>query len=143
MHRVPAGMLSMSLMLNSPCFVNLHIGAPMTLSISVLTSIHGLLSSAAKAFAAFLTIAVFPSVCRCWSFNTSSVVRTFLLGFISQSPFADCRADSGRRAIAHTDANFLDCLVANPGIALLQSCNAAPVHGVGPAIRPLGLAPAW
>src|SRR6516164_402065 len=87
MHRVPAGMLSMSLMLNSPCFVNLHIGAPMTLSISVLTSIHGLLSSAAKAFAGFLTIAVFPrwaSACLCWSFNTSSVVRTFLFGFISQ-----------------------------------------------------------
>src|SRR5262249_33347111 len=87
MHRVPSGMLSVSLMLNSPCFVNLQIGAPRNLSSSALISIHGLLPSAAKAFAAFLTIAVFPrwaSACLCWSFNTSSVVRAFLFVLISR-----------------------------------------------------------
>src|SRR5262245_58671382 len=111
MHRVPCGMLSMSLKLYSPCLVNLHSGAPRNLSSSALISIQGLLTSGTKTFAAFLTIAAFPrwaSACLCWSFNTSSVVGIFFLALMFTFSIS-ALPDESAGALFAQRANFVDC----------------------------------
>src|SRR5262245_38446687 len=124
--------VSMSLMLNSPCLVNLHSGAPRNLSSSVLISIHGLLASPVKAFAVFLTIAVFPrwaSACLCWSFNTSSVVGIFFLALMVTFSIS-ALPDESAGALFAQRANFVDCCLLDVVKLVPQDCSDFGMHFV-------------
>src|SRR5262249_51491268 len=108
-HRVPTGIVSMSLMAKSPCFVNFNSGAPRYLSSSVPISLHGLLSSTVSAVllvAVAGTLSRAALACAPCSFSTSSVVLTL---FFMAVPFVFAGIER-RDALVQSRANFLDQL---------------------------------
>src|SRR6516165_3156176 len=81
MHRVPAGIKSVSEIANSPCLLNFKNGAPTNRSSSAATSTQGLEPSTVRAVPLPFTVTAFSLsafACSFWFFRISSLVRTFL-----------------------------------------------------------------